>query len=372
MKSDRIGTVSRVLKIVEPFRRLPAPLHCLEFQVPRGPFGIGPAANMMRVREYVRYRRDRDTKRSAMKGREREREEGDDLTPKDPVECRIISGLHTFRVSAHYTQETHSALYSLSPFFLSLSQVKCARPREYLSLPEKMPEGHKRRTIEPEVERARSGTERGGRGKRERERGGRSSRISIANHNILLLTCRSLSVRNTLLLLSIKLSTMSRARATEKAHRCREKFEGPSFFSRQKLTAKGATERIAKDVRMGHGGTVVCRRSVRPVWLPIVHSDRQKTRRTNARNNFVNALPLFRHTVLFLLLLLLHAFSLSRLRIAPASFHFPHSFVNARNVIFLPAVKRELFPFFSFSFFLYCATFGSKDNEPQEIIFCRW
>lgn len=126
-------------------------------------------------------------------------------------------------------------------------------------------------------------------------------------------------------------------------------------------------ERIAKDARTS---AVVCRRIVRPVWLPIVHSDRQKTRRTNARNNFVNALPLFHVARLRSPPLpprCSRIFSLAHLHVASASFRLPRSFVNARNVIFLPTARLELPPLS-----LCRLTFGGKDNERQEIIFRQW
>lgn len=75
--------------------------------------------------------------------------EREDPTSKGPVECRIISGLHTFRVSAHYTHKAHCC----SSLFSSLSAKVLARPKAYSSLPEKIPEGHKRRTIGPEMKR---------------------------------------------------------------------------------------------------------------------------------------------------------------------------------------------------------------------------
>lgn len=78
-----------------------------------------------------------------------EKGEREDPTSKGPVECRIISGLHTFHVSAHYTHETHcSSSLSSSP-----SAKVLAHPKAYSSLPEKIPEGHKRRTVGPEMER---------------------------------------------------------------------------------------------------------------------------------------------------------------------------------------------------------------------------
>lgn len=92
-------------------------------------------------------------------GGKRERE---DPTSKGLVECRIISGLHTFHVSAHYTHEARcSPSLSSSP-----SAKMLARPKAYSSLPEKIPEGHKRRTVGPEVER----TEQRPRRRRDRRR----------------------------------------------------------------------------------------------------------------------------------------------------------------------------------------------------------
>ena len=84
-------------------------------------------------------------KREAVGGK-RERE---DPTSKGPVECRIISGLHTFRVSAHYTHKAHCC----SSLFSSLSAKVLARSKAYSSLLEKIPEGHKRRTVGSEMER---------------------------------------------------------------------------------------------------------------------------------------------------------------------------------------------------------------------------
>lgn len=51
-----------------------------------------------------------------------EKMEGDDLGTKGP-QCRIISGLHTFRVSVHYVRER-------------FSRCRLA-PKEYSSLPKR-------------------------------------------------------------------------------------------------------------------------------------------------------------------------------------------------------------------------------------------
>jgi len=71
----------------------------------------------------VRYHQDHDIRREAVEGK-RERV---DPTSKSPVECRIISGLHTFHVSAHYTHEAHcSSSLSSSP------SAKSARAKSIL------------------------------------------------------------------------------------------------------------------------------------------------------------------------------------------------------------------------------------------------
>ncbi|KYQ48268.1 hypothetical protein ALC60_12596 [Trachymyrmex zeteki] len=51
--------------------------------------------------------------------------------------------------AAHYTHKAHCC----SSLFSSLSAKVLARPKAYSSLPEKIPEGHKRRTIGPEMKR---------------------------------------------------------------------------------------------------------------------------------------------------------------------------------------------------------------------------
>jgi len=62
--------------------------------------------------------------RKEVMGGKRERE---DPTSKGSVECRIISGLHTFRVSSHYTHEAHSSL----PLFFLLPAPKYSRVQRY-------------------------------------------------------------------------------------------------------------------------------------------------------------------------------------------------------------------------------------------------
>lgn len=65
---------------------------------------MGPWLNMTRVR-VGRLPEEAPIQEEPPKKREHERKvEGQNLSAKGP-ECRIISGLHTFRVSVHYVRE---------------------------------------------------------------------------------------------------------------------------------------------------------------------------------------------------------------------------------------------------------------------------
>lgn len=100
------------------FRRPSVSLYCLKSQVPRGPFGIiGPAANMMRARGYVRYHRDRDMKRGTTKGARRE--EG------SHIERHRRASVVLFQVCIRFVFQpiilTKPSVSSLTPFSLSYS-----------------------------------------------------------------------------------------------------------------------------------------------------------------------------------------------------------------------------------------------------------
>lgn len=141
-------------------------------------------------------------------------------------------------------------------------------------------------------------------------------------------------------------------------------FAGPSFSSGE---IKGKNDREKREGRaglrtVGERGDQFGRLSV--------HSDRQKTRRTNARNNFVNArLPLFRRIAATATRSPRRVLTFSRLRLPPPRLpsarrlppHRPRSFVNARNVIFLPGGARVSSPAGRRS--------AGKDNEPRESLF---
>lgn len=163
-------------------------------QVPRGSFRIRPAANMMRARGYVRYRRYRDMKKGTTGGKEERHR-------------KAPSYVVLFQVCIRFVFQpiilTRSSAPSLSR---PASKKVLTRATKYTSLPEKIPEGHKRRTAGPEVEKTRQGPRR----RHDRGRTVPSSRISIANHNILLLTCRGYQLRNILVPLSIKLLAATR------------------------------------------------------------------------------------------------------------------------------------------------------------------
>lgn len=132
---------------------------------------------------------------------------------------------------------------------------------------------------------------------------------------------------------------MSQRKIVEHWRRARTihtKFDEGSSFSSKRIKGK-TIERIAKD--MSKTRLSECTTSL-ATYRPI----RQKTWRTNTRNNFVNACLLFSrshvaHSHIFSpVLLLSHVCSL-----------------NARNVIFQPGTNPGLF-YVRF-------TFGSKDNE---------
>lgn len=105
--SGKGGDPAWTRKIAGSFRRAAGSLHCLKFQVVRVPVGqeVGPRPNMTRVRinrgETDVYRRRsggiREKVRREGRGSRREGE-------KKGAQCRIISGLHTFRVSVHYVR----------------------------------------------------------------------------------------------------------------------------------------------------------------------------------------------------------------------------------------------------------------------------